>query len=240
MGADVINEQIFQALARLGTYSNFTPQKVSIGWVPFALRNRYLFSHPDIVRLVAAGLAPKVRELGVAALVGAETAGIPLAMALSLETNIPFAYVRKQPRDKGDRTYLEGDVRLGAPVALVDDLMASAASKQLFVGNLEGEGYQAKAIVVIWEGMTAGSAGDQWLKSRGLTVVSLFNWLQLADGLHRYGFIPDELYPHYVNSINNREAWSRPGPEWHAYVEVLRGTGRTVPSELEQWLGESL
>lgn len=231
-------EGILKALAQMGTYSNFVPQQVSIGWVPFAIRNRYLFSHPEIVRSVAKTLAGKVVELGINALVGAETAGIPLAMAISLETGIPFAYVRKQPRGRGDRACVEGDIVPGATVALVDDLMTSAASKQIFVDNLDREGYKTTTIVVIWEGLPLQSVGEAWLAERALTVVKLYTWLELADGLHRYGFIPNELYPHYVDFIQHRVDWEKPGEKWRRYVDILENSGRTVPPELKVWLAQ--
>jgi orotate phosphoribosyltransferase len=53
------------------------------------------YADPQLLRDLGARGARFARELGVDVVVGAETAGVPLAASVSLAAGLPFAIVRK-------------------------------------------------------------------------------------------------------------------------------------------------
>jgi len=77
---------------------------------------RVLPSFPKSFSLAIDELAKKVKELKVDVVAGAETAGIPLATAISLKTKLPMIYVRKRPKSYGTMEMIEGVLKKDAKV----------------------------------------------------------------------------------------------------------------------------
>lgn len=63
---------------------------------------------------------------------GGETAGIPFAAWLSDKMGLPMVYVRKKPKGFGRNAQIEGSLREGARVLLVEDLTTDGGSKLKF------------------------------------------------------------------------------------------------------------
>jgi len=82
---------------------------------PLSLESAY--ADPELLRDLGARGARFARDLGVDVVVGAETAGVPLAAAVSLAGGLPFAFARKpgyvgheehEPRVRGRRWRVGG------------------------------------------------------------------------------------------------------------------------------------
>jgi orotate phosphoribosyltransferase len=87
--------------------------------------DKYLFeSDPAILRSIAAqlaGLVPPPTEI----LAGLELGGVPVATALSLETGLPVAFVRKVAKTYGTAKLAEGPDLKGRRVLVVEDVVTS-------------------------------------------------------------------------------------------------------------------
>ena len=61
-------------------------------------------------------------------LAGGETAGIPFASFLAERMNLPMQYVRKKPKGFGRDALIEGDIKEGQRILLVEDLTTDVGS----------------------------------------------------------------------------------------------------------------
>lgn len=61
-------------------------------------------------------------------LAGLELGAIPLAVALSLETEIPYVIIRKEKREHGTGKQIEGEDVKGKKVLLIEDVTTSGGS----------------------------------------------------------------------------------------------------------------
>ena len=68
---------------------------------------------------------------------GGETAGIPFAAFLAALAKKPMIYVRKQPKGFGRMAQIEGDLKPGKRVLLVEDLATDGGSKLVFIEALK-------------------------------------------------------------------------------------------------------
>lgn len=90
--------------------------------------DKYLFStRPEVLRDLAVLFAERVAAIragGVAVdrLAGAELGGIPLVTASSLATGIPCVFVRNKKKDYGTAKQLEGALKPGESVVLLEDV----------------------------------------------------------------------------------------------------------------------
>ena len=63
---------------------------------------------------------------------GGETAGIPFAAMVADRLGLPMSYVRKKPKGYGRNAQIEGVVRSGDNVLLVEDMATDGGSKLRF------------------------------------------------------------------------------------------------------------
>lgn len=116
--------------------------------------DKYLFStRPEVLAELAGLFADRVRrmeaELGVKVdrLAGAELGGIPLVTAASLETGLPCLFVRNKKKDYGTAKQLEGVLKPGDRVVLVEDVATTGGQALEAVRSLREAG--AKVLGVI-------------------------------------------------------------------------------------------
>ncbi len=109
------------------------------------------------------------------AVAGGETAGIPFAAWIAERLGLPMLYVRKQPKGFGRNARIEGDLREGARVLLVEDLTTDGGSKVRFVDAIrEAGGICAHAVVVFYYDVFPEVQGR--LAGHGLTLHHLATW----------------------------------------------------------------
>ena len=82
---------------------------------------------PDLLRDVAAELARMLPE-DVGRLAGAELGGVPLATAVALATRVPFVIVRKESKGYGTNERIEGEMKPGEHVVLLEDVATTAGA----------------------------------------------------------------------------------------------------------------
>jgi orotate phosphoribosyltransferase len=131
-------------------------------------------TNPGILREIGKAMAPHVGDAKIA---GMALGAVPLAVAVSLETNRPFVMVRREPKDHGTRELVEGEVNPGEKFVIVEDVATTGGSTLRVVSALRGKGANvSKAVVVVdrEEGAT------DMLKEHGIELVSLFKAKDLA------------------------------------------------------------
>ncbi len=82
---------------------------------------------PRLLREIARALAGLLPSPAPDRLAGVELGGVPLAAALSLETNIPYLVVRRAAKEYGTAKEVEGAMAAGERVALVEDVLTTAS-----------------------------------------------------------------------------------------------------------------
>jgi orotate phosphoribosyltransferase len=122
-------------------------------WSPFYIQLRILSSFPETLGRIGRALGNLIKEEAphINRLVGIAFAGIPIATAVSISTGIPACHTRKilgvrnehELREAiskyGQHSFLEGDVKDGDAICLVDDLVTGMESKLIARGQVIAE-----------------------------------------------------------------------------------------------------
>jgi len=149
------------------------------------------------------------RDVGVGAIdavAGGETAGIPYAAFIAERTGLPMMYVRKQPKGFGRMAQIEGDLREGWRVLLVEDLATDAGSKVAFVDALRAAGAVVEHCFVVFH-YGIFPASTRVLGEMGVTLHALATWRDLlAEARRRGGFSEDEL-AEVERFLDDPEGW---------------------------------
>lgn len=97
---------------------------------PIYCDNRLTMSYPDIRKEIAKAFVEKIKQMDVKpdVIAGCATAGIPHAAWLSEELNLPMIYVRSAPKGHGKGNQIEGLLKEGQNVILIEDLISTGGS----------------------------------------------------------------------------------------------------------------
>lgn len=121
---------------------------------------------PDLLRDTAKAVAELLPE-EITLLAAPEGAATLLVAALALETGLPIAVVRKEPKAYGTMSQLEGRIPAGAEVALVEDVSTTGAQVRSAAGVLEEAGCRVGVIVLAIDRGGAAPLRDAgyWVKA---------------------------------------------------------------------------
>jgi orotate phosphoribosyltransferase len=103
-------------------------------------------TRPRILRRIAEEMAKHVDGTRVA---GMELGAVPIAAAVALQTELPFCILRKKPREHGTGSQIEGEVRPGETVTVVEDVATTGGSIVQSVSLLRGAGAVVKRAIVV-------------------------------------------------------------------------------------------
>ena len=103
-------------------------------------------TNPEILRLISVEFA-KLIPNGTDIIAGMELGAVPLAVALSLESGIPYTMIRKGERKHGTGSRLEGPSE--GKAVLIDDVATTGGSNIESLNVLQDEGIEVTKILVV-------------------------------------------------------------------------------------------
>src|ERR1700712_2893856 len=109
--------------------------------------DKYQFeARPELLREIARHLAKLIPE-GTEVLAGLELGGVPIATALSFETGLPVAFVRKERKTYGTCLIAEGASVRDKKLCIVEDVITTGGAVLDSVRELRAEGAQDRKSV---------------------------------------------------------------------------------------------
>ena len=123
------------------------------GWnSPVYNDNRRILSYPDVRNFVKVELAKNILEsYGDADVIAAvSTAAIPFGMLVADTLGLPFVYVRSTPKDHGLENLIEGDLKLGQRVVMVEDIVATGGGSLKAAENIRMAGCEVLGGVCVF------------------------------------------------------------------------------------------
>lgn len=123
-------------------------------------------------------------------LVSVPTGGLVITSALAIETVKPLIYVRSKPKDYGTSKSVEGKIKEGMKVVMVDDVATTGGSVLNGIKSLKDSKIKIEDAYVIVNRM---EGADEALKEQGVTLHSLLTVMQITKALHEQNLIDDEI-----------------------------------------------
>jgi orotate phosphoribosyltransferase len=137
---------------------------------------------------------------------GGETAGIPFAALVAERMGLPMSYVRKQPKGYGRTAQIEGEMREGDRVLLVEDLTTDGGSKLKFVDAIRAAGAScAHTAVVFFYGVMPGT--EERLAEHGLRLHYLATWADVIAEARRGGDFTEATLTEVERFLTDPEGW---------------------------------
>jgi len=138
-------------------------------------------TNPRVLSEIADHMATRMEERGLVVdrVAGVVLGSIPLAVALSLRTGIPFVMVRKEKKEHGTGRLIEGELCAGERVLVVEDVVTSAGSSMEAIGTLRAAGALVATVLTVIDRQEGG--GDR-LNGIGVRLEALLTTEEVLRG----------------------------------------------------------
>lgn len=153
---------------------------------PFYVDLRPLASDPKILKDLSSFLLNLLSLEKNDLICGVPYAALPMATAMSLESNIPLIIKRKEAKNYGTKKLIEGVYQKGQTCLLVEDVITSGKSLLETLEEVENEGLRVSDIVVV---LDREQGGRELLEKKGYRVHTLFTISEVVQMLSEEGML---------------------------------------------------
>ncbi|MGB9671707.1 MAG: orotate phosphoribosyltransferase [Candidatus Bathyarchaeales archaeon] len=190
--AEQVKNEICRILNKIGAFE-FGAFKLTSGKIsPYYIDLRVVPSFPDAFQKICSFyvefIKDKIDAKNFERIAGIPVAGIPFASVVAYNLKKPFIYVRKGARLHGRQRRIEGVLKPGDRVLLVDDLVTTGLSLKKAAKAVMAEGGVAEDAVVL---LDREEGGKERLEKAGIRLHSLIRISEIAEKLHEIGAIDE-------------------------------------------------
>lgn len=178
------------------------------GWKsPFYCDNRKTLSYPALRNFVKTEITRLILEQfgEVDAIAGVATGAIPQGALVADALNLPFVYVRSTPKDHGLENLIEGELRPGMKVVVIEDLISTGGSSLKAVEAIRRDGCEVIGMVASY---TYGfPVAIEAFTKANVKLVTLTNYEAVLEAALKTGYISEEDIPVL-------DAWRKDPAHW--------------------------
>ena len=166
------------------------------GWKsPIYCDNRKTLSYPALRNFVKLEICRIILEKfgDVEAIAGVATGAIAQGALVAETLHLPFVYVRSSPKDHGLENLIEGELKPGMKVVVVEDLVSTGGSSLKAVDAIRRNGCEVIGMVASF---TYGfNVAAEAFKAAKLELVTLTNYSAVLDAALKTDYIAEQDIP---------------------------------------------
>lgn len=108
-------------------------------------------TNPRILKIIAHAIKEKIKSNSISAdYIGCVAlGGVPIAVAVSLETGLPLIIIRKEVKEYGTKGQIIGEFNPGSSVVMVEDVATTGGSVLKAIKTLRDEGLVVRDVIVV-------------------------------------------------------------------------------------------
>ena len=163
------------------------------GWKsPFYCDNRKTLSYTDLRSFVKIELTRIILEnfQDVDAIAGVATGAIAQGALVADALNLPFVYVRSKPKDHGLENLIEGELKPGMKVVVVEDLISTGGSSLKAVEAIRNNGCEVVGMVASY---TYGfPVAEKAFSDANVKLITLTNYDAVVEQAVKTGYITED------------------------------------------------
>jgi orotate phosphoribosyltransferase len=166
---------------------------------PYYIDLRILQSFPNYFRLAIIALRDTInKEIGTDfdSLGSIPTSGLIFASALGYEMQKPLVYVRKESKPYGRSKMVEGYLRPGEKVLLIDDVATTGTSLSNAIRVIRENGAVVKDVIAI---ISRLEGAEENLQNIGVRIISIATINDLVTVLHDKGLLEGSTLEEIIN-----------------------------------------
>ncbi len=163
------------------------------GWKsPIYTDNRKTLGHPSLRSFVKLELCHVIQENfpEADAVAGVATGAIAQGALVAEELGLPYCYVRPKPKDHGMGNQVEGEIKKGSKVIVVEDLISTGGSSLKAVAALREYGVEVIGMVASF---TYGfPVAEEAFREANVKLITLSDYNAVVEQAAETGYIKEE------------------------------------------------
>jgi orotate phosphoribosyltransferase len=173
------------------------------GFSPYYIDLRRIPSFPRVFEVVVETYLELLRKERVSfeRVLGVPTAGIPLGVLVAHRLEKPFLYLRRESKEHGTGRLLEGELREGERVLLVDDVATTGGSLRWAAGVVREERGKVEEAVVL---VDREEGARELLRREGIRLLSVMTARELLQELYNAGSLTDKEYGEIMQYLEGK------------------------------------
>jgi orotate phosphoribosyltransferase len=179
------------------------------GWKsPFYCDNRKTLSFPELRNYVKLELVHAVLEKfpEAEAVAGVATGAIAQGALVADALNLPFVYVRSKPKDHGLENLIEGELKPGTKVVVIEDLISTGGSSLKAVEAIRKSGSEVIGMVASY---TYGfPVAQQAFQDAGVELITLTDYEHVVAEALETGYIAE-------SDVELLNSWRKDPAHWN-------------------------
>ena len=179
------------------------------GWnSPIYTDNRKTLSYPDVRSFIKVELCRLILEnFGDAdAVAGVATGAIAQGALVADTLGLPYVYVRSTPKDHGLENLIEGNLKPGQKVVVIEDLISTGGSSLKAVQAIRNAGCEVVGMAAIF---TYGfPVAEEAFEKANVKLLTLSNYNSMLEAALATGYIKDE-------DVETLKEWRKDPATWY-------------------------
>jgi len=174
---------------------------------PIYCDNRLVLSYPKIREFIADSMTQIIKnkygsDISIA---GVATGAIAVGAMISERLNVPYAYVRPEPKGHGLRNQIEGNIEEKSNVVVIEDLISTGKSSLNAINALKSEGINVMGMLSIFS-YNFDFANKKFIDEK-VTINSLADYNTLVEVIELNGDLDN-------NDITRLKKWREDPENW--------------------------
>ena len=178
------------------------------GWKsPIYCDNRLALSFPKVRDYLTGAIAQQVTTLygSDVTIAGVATGAIGIGALVAQKLNLPFVYVRPEPKKHGRQNQIEGVVQEGQAVVVIEDLISTGMSSLNAVTAIEAAGIEVLGMIALFS--YGFSVAENNFKEAAVQLYTLSDYNHLIEHATATATIEKEQQETLVNWRKDPASW---------------------------------
>ena len=175
---------------------------------PIYCDNRLVLSYPKIREFIANSMSQIIKKKygNDISIVGVATGAIAIGIMIAERLNLPYAYVRPEPKGHGLKNQIEGNIDKNSNVLVIEDLISTGKSSLNAIYALKSNGYNIIGMLSIFS-YNFEFANKKFVSEK-ITINSLADYNTLVEIIESKGDISDEEVSRLKKWREDPKSWS--------------------------------
>ena len=175
---------------------------------PIYCDNRLILSFPDVRKFVADKMTDIVenkygKDISIA---GVATGAIAIGAMIAERLNLPYAYVRPEPKEHGLKNQIEGNIKKGSNIVVIEDLISTGKSSLNAINSLKSEGYNVMGMLSIFS--YNFQFANKKFEDENISINSLSDYNSLVNLIQSEGTLDSNEISRLKKWRENPKTWS--------------------------------
>jgi len=174
---------------------------------PIYCDNRLILSYPNVRKFIADEMTDIVKNLygEKISIAGVATGAIAIGAMIAERLNLPYAYVRPEPKGHGLKNQIEGNINEGSSIVVIEDLISTGKSSLNAINALKSEGYNVMGMLSIFS--YNFQFANKKFEQENISINSLSDYNSLVQKIESEGSLSE-------TEINRLKKWREDPKIW--------------------------